>query len=422
VKSGRWGIDNQRHADAAAKNVADSIARQVGKLLPEIGGEQSLELVRFANKSASAHGLEAMLKLARSEPGIPVLPEQLDSHPWLFNCGNGIVDLKTGKLHPHDRELMLTKATPVEYLQGPEAECPLWEATLDKIFGGSDELVGFVRRLFGSAMAGDVVEHVLPIFWGNGSNGKSLITETILEVFGQYGGKAAPELLLAKRGEAHPTDKADLQGLRIVFAVETDQGRRLSESVAKELTGGDTVKARRMREDFWSFRPSHSVVLATNHRPRVHGTDHAIWRRLRLVPFTATFWDRGRGECGPPELEADKLLRNKLRAEHGGILRWLADGCREWQRDGLGEPAAVKLATGQYREAEDLLAAFINDCCIMGEECESKASDVRQRLDQWCKESGEKQVSGRRLGDYLAERGITKRRSNGLYYDGLALL
>jgi putative DNA primase/helicase len=426
----RWLLDNERQSEALAKSVADAIWAWTADNLRDMPRDQAEEVLRFARYSAGARGIGNMLALARSEPGIPILPEHIDAHPWLLNCANGIVDLKTRELLPHDRRFLLTKLAPVEYIQGPAGECPIWEATLDKIFAGSEELTNFVHRLFGSAMPGEVVEHSLPILWGNGSNGKSLIVETLLEILGDYGGKAAPDLLLAKKGDSHPCDKADLFAKRFVFSVETDDGRRLAEATIKELTGGDRIKARRMREDFWEFPPSHSLFMVTNYRPRVRGQDHGTWRRLQLLPFNVKFWNRDRGETGPAELEADKHLKDKLRAEYGGILRWLVDGCHAWQRNGLCEPAEVKEATKSYKAAEDVLAAFIAECCEIDLRTDHfgtffaslKASDLRKRLGEWCKENSEKPVSGRRLGDYLGDSGVTKRTSNGTYYDGIRFL
>lgn len=350
------------------------------------------------------------------------MPEQLDAHPWLFNCANGVIDLKTSNLLPHDQRYLLTKLSPIEYLRGAESECPLWENTLDKILGGNVSMFDFVHRLFGSALVGEVIDHILPILWGNGSNGKSLLTETMLAVFGEYADKASADLLLVKQNEAHPTEKADLFGLRLVFATETDEGRRLSEALAKELTGGDTIKARCMREDFWSFEPSHTVVLVTNHKPRVKGTDHAIWRRLTLIPFTVHFWNRDKGEIGPADLEADSGLKAKLRAEHGGILRWLVDGCWQWQRNGLAEPEGVRTATGEYRAAEDVLAAFVSECCTIDNSATVKASELRVRLAEWCKLAGERPIGRKRLWEFLDEKGIVSRKSNGTWYDGIGLL
>jgi putative DNA primase/helicase len=314
--------------------------------------------------------------------------------------------------------LLLTKLAPVDFPQG-DRDCPTWKATLHKIFAGNALLVGFVQRLLGYSLVGEVIEHILTIFYGSGSNGKSLLVETVQAVLGEYADHAAADLLLTKHGNEHPTGLADLFGKRLVFAVESDQGRRLSEAVAKELSGGDTIHARRMREDFWSFRPSHTLIMATNHRPRVQGTDHALWRRLRLVPFNVRFWAKARGESGPPELEADTGLKKKLEAEYSGILRWLVDGCLAWQREGLREPPEVLAATAEYRAAEDTLAEFLADCCELAEEFETKASDLRKAYEDWCKANGERPVSGRRLGEYLADQGVRKRTSNGVWYRGI---
>src|SRR5215212_3006671 len=175
-----------------------------------------------------------------------------------------------------------------------------------------------------------------------------------MEALGDYSMQAAPELLLAKKA-SHPTELADLFGSRLVASVETDEGRRLAEGLVKQLTGRDPIKARRMREDFWQFDPTHTVFLATNHRPDVRGTDHAIWRRLKLVPFDVTI----------PEAEQDKRLAAKLRDELPGILAYIVRGCLEYQREGLGEPEEVKAATASYRSDMDVLANFIEDRCVV---------------------------------------------------------
>jgi putative DNA primase/helicase len=223
------------------------------------------------------------------------------------------------------------------------------------------------------------------------------------------------------RGNRHPTEKADLHGKRLIVCNETDQTSTFAETTLKELTGGDTVKARRMREDFWSFRPSHTLMLVTNHKPIVRGTDHGVWRRLRLLPFTQTFWDRAKGETGPDEYEADPRLKDKLRPELAGIVSWLVRGCIAWQRQGLGQPAEVTAATADYRGSMDVLAAFLDECCTLGEGFTVKATDIRARYEEWCKGMGERPISGRRFGEQLRERGVTKRVSNGTWYSGVAI-
>lgn len=419
----RWEVDERRRVSHLAKLVAAKLWDEV-KAAAEKQADAKLiqELIKFAKSSNSATSIKNMIDLARSEPGIAILPGALDSHPWLINVQNGIVDLHDGSLLPHDRSYLLTKMAPVEFILGPEAECPEWEAALNKIMGNRDDLLVFVQRLLGSALAGEISEHLLAIFWGDGSNGKTLVAETLLEIFGPYAGKASQDLLLAKDGNSHPTEKADLFGKRLVFAVESDAGRQLSEATVKELTGGDTINARRMREDFWSFEPQHTVVLATNHKPRVRSNDHGLWRRLCLVPFAVRFWDPARGESGPGELQADKHLKQKLRAEHAGIFAWLVRGCIAWQHKGLNQPAAVRDATSEYRKAEDVLGKFMAECTIDLATATVKASGLRASYEVWCKANGESPCSGRRFGEYIASTGVKKRTSNGTWYDGIGLV
>ena len=180
----------------------------------------------------------------------------------------------------------------------PEAECTRFESFLLGIMAGNLLLVNFLRRLLGYCITGDVREQVLPIFHGGGSNGKSTLLGALIELLGDYAGRAAPDLLLVRRGNAHPTELADLHGRRLIVCNEAEDGRQMAESLVKDLTGGDRIKGRRMREDFWEFPPTHKVIMPTNHKPDVRGSDHAIWRRIMLVPFTVKYWNRGKGESG----------------------------------------------------------------------------------------------------------------------------
>ncbi|MBI2824405.1 MAG: hypothetical protein HYX69_06945 [Planctomycetia bacterium] len=414
----RWQRDRQATVEAMMKSCA---AEHWQTIAEHPDPKAGVEMARFAKASGSARGVRDALFLARSEPGLAVLPERLDSDPWKFNCSNGTINLRTGELLTHEPTDLITKLAPVEYPTDAADESTLFKAVLQKILAGDHRLICFVKRLFGSALCGEVVEHVLPILWGAGSNGKTIVTETLLDVFGEYAGKVSSDLLLERRGDRHPVEKADLHGRRLVIAAESDEGRKLSEALIKELTGGETIQARRMRENFWTFRPQHTLFLITNHRPRVHGVDHALWRRLMLIPFVVRFWDPDRGEHGHEELQADKQLKAKLAAERPGILRWLVNGCLEWQRDGLGEPDTVRLATGEYRASEDTLAAFLADSCIIDRQFTCKASDLRRTYEGWCKDMGERPISGRRFGEYLVGRNIVRRLSNGTWYDGIGL-
>ena len=226
-----------------------------------------------------------------------------------------------------------------------------------------------------------------------------------------YCTKGGTDLLLVKRGDAHPTERADLFGKRFVAAVETEDGRRLNESLVKELTGGDTVKARRMREDFWSFRPTWKIALCTNHKPAIRGTDHGIWRRIRLVPFNQVF----EGE------RQDLKLPEKLRTEAEGILARAVRGCLDWQAHGLGTAAAVTQATESYRIEQDIIGGFFTDRCVCEPAATVRARDLRNAYEEWAAEAGQIVLNPKRFAQEIADRGATRFTSNGVCYRGIGL-
>jgi putative DNA primase/helicase len=391
---------------------------------------QELQKVQaWALKSESAPRLKAMVELAQSEPGIPILHEQLDRDRWLFNCPNGTIDLRTGKLREHRREDLITKLCPTEF--HPNAPCPAWERFLESIFPDEDrkpdrELIEFIQRLLGYCLTGDVSEQILAIFWGIGSNGKSTLLGTVLAVMGSdYAMRANTSLLMQGKNE-HATEIAQLFGMRLVMASESEEGARLKESLIKDLTGGERLRGRRMKENFWEFDPTHKVILQTNHKPQVRGNDEGIWRRLRLVPFLARFWkadEPGAGDDIPPELMADQHLPEKLRTEAPGILAWMVRGCLAWQKGGLTLPEQVKLATQEYRAGEDLLSRWLEDCCISkagDASFRAKSSDLYGSFRKWCEGIGEKPIGQTGWGEQMGKR-YHKKVSNGVWYLGVAV-
>jgi putative DNA primase/helicase len=402
--STRWKIDNGGMVEQLGKQTVRSILHEAAD---EPDDDRREAIAKFAHASESVARRAAMLTLARSEPPIPIAPDALDKNQWILNCPNGRLDLRTGNLCDHRREEFITKLCPVEY--HPDALCPTWLATLDKCFSRIYDLIDFVQRFAGCSLTGDVSEQILCIWHGIGANGKSTILNALMEMLGSdYAMKATADLLLMKRDTDHPTGLTDLHGKRLVACIETDDNRRLAEALVKELTGGDPIRARRMREDFWQFMPTHKVVLACNHRPAVRGTDHAIWRRLKLVPFDVVI---------PPD-ERDKQLPAKLREELPGILAWAVRGCFDWQKHGLGEPRAVIEATADYQNAEDVLLNFISECCVTGPEARVKAADLLSAFKEW---SGDRHITTRRLTTMLIERGIERYTNNGLWYRGVGL-
>jgi P4 family phage/plasmid primase-like protien len=392
----RWHVDDRGSVVRLAKDAARSIFEEAKEAPSDM---KATQLGKWASSSLSESKLRAMISLAQSEPGIPVLPEEMDASPDLLNVLNGTIDLRAGKLREHRREDLITKLAPVEY--DPNAAAPMWAQTLERVLP-DPEVRAFFKKLCGYALTGDVSEQMLPVLYGTGANGKSTVLNTLLAVLGHYGMQAAPDLLVAKKG-SHPTELADLFGMRLVASIEVEDGSRLAESLVKQLTGGDRVKARRMRQDFWEFEPTHKVLMACNHKPQVRGTDNAIWRRIRLVPFTETI----------PPAEQDKQLPEKLRAEASGILAWAVEGCLEWRREGLQAPEEVRKATAGYRSEMDVLGTFLRDCCELGAEHNIAVKDLYGAYKFWCEENGERPETQRRFGSRLTERGGFERYRGG---------
>jgi putative DNA primase/helicase len=402
----RWTPDDAGEVERRTKATVRGIYAEAAEAERE---QERKALAEHAKRSEATKRITDALRLARSEPGIPILPNQLDADPWLLNALDGTIDLRTGELREHRREDLITKLAPVEYDPSGTARAPTFSAFLERILP-SEGLRRFVQRATGYAAAGVVSEEVLVILHGTGANGKSTLVNAIMEALGGYAMQVAPDLLLAKRG-SHPTELADLFGARLAAAVEVDQDRRLAESLVKQLTGRDRIKARRMREDFWEFEPTHTIFLATNHRPEVRGTDHAIWRRLKLVPFEVTI----------PEAEQDKRLAAKLRAELSGILAWIVRGCLEYQREGLGEPEEVRAATEGYRAEMDILAAFIEDRCVVRSRASAGATPLYNAYKDWCEESGETRLTQTKFGRRLKERGFRSEKSQRVTWYGIGL-
>lgn len=402
-----WLVDVRGEVLKRAKVTVSRIYQEAAAARDE---ETRKALAKHAMSSESERKIKAMVELAK--PEVSILPEELDADPWKLNVLNGTVDLRSGKLLEHNRADLMTKVAPVEY--HPMAPAPHWHEVLERVLP-SEEVRGFFKRLCGYALTGVVSEHVLPVLYGTGANGKSTVLNALLEALGDYGIQAAPDLLIAKRG-SHPTELADLFGMRFVASIEVEDGRRFAESLVKQLTGGDRVRARRMRQDFWEFDPTHTVFLATNHKPEVRGTDNAIWRRIRLIPFTETI---------SPD-EQDKKLPEKLRAELPGIIAWAIEGCLEWQLDGLQAPEEVRQATGEYRSEMDVVGAFLNGCCVLGEDRTVSAADLYRAYSEWCKDTGEAQEKQRKFGSKLTERrGLDRYRggkTGGHMWRGIDLL
>ncbi len=396
----QWAADLPRTLYRDASAATDSAVRQ--------------SIAELARKLESGRRQAALLEQARLR--VVAHNSDLNRDLFLLNASNGTVDLRTGKLRAHQRDDLLTHNTGIDY--DPTAECPTWTGFLHDVFNGDTDLIEFIRRAVGYTLTGDVREQVIFIPHGVGSNGKSVFLNILRGLLGELALQAAPDLLMSDHNRRHPTEQAALYGRRAVICQETEQNRRFNETLVKQLTGGDRISARRMREDFWEFSPTGKIWLSTNHKPEIRGTDHAIWRRIRLIPFNVTFHDPGRGLP-----EKDTTMEARLIAELPGILTWAVQGCLAWQRDGLTIPAAVQDATDAYRQQQDVLAAWISDRCIVKHTATASAEDLYASYSAWCEANGERPEPQRRFGMRLTERGFERqRRMVGIWWLGLGLL
>lgn len=405
----RWVADAGGAAQEAAKAAIRGIEQEgenaVGAAPDDRRSALRGEFTSHLRRSSSARGVSDALELARSEPGMSVRLDQLDTDAWLFNCSNGTIDLRTGQLRPHQRGDLITKRSPAAYLGLSAAGCPGWVAFLDRVFAGDGELIAFVQRSVGYALTGLTDEQCMFFLYGDGSNGKSTLLGTLLHVFGGYAQKAPAELITrpdrASHGAASP-DMARLRGVRLAITSEIEQNARLNESRIKDLTGGDRVVARPLYRGMVEFESTHTIFGYGNHKPSISGTDLGIWRRIRLIPFGVTF----EGNARVPGLAA------RLVEERDGILSWAVEGCLAWQRDGLEPPAAVTRATSDYRKESDVVGRFLDDRCERAAGLTVAKGDLYRACQAWCREAGEVEMSDISLGIRLRQLGFKEHRTS----------
>jgi putative DNA primase/helicase len=334
-----------------------------------------------------------MVSLAQSEAGIPVRVEDLDADLMKFNVTNGTVDLITGELLPHNHRDKITKLAPVTY--DPDAKAPAWDAFLKEIFAGNENMIRFLQRAVGYTLTGSVAEQILLLLWGTGANGKTTFLEVLRFIFGDYA-LAAAFTTFTLQGDGVRNDIARLKSARLVSANEGSDGQRLDEALVKQLTGGDTIAARHLYAEHFEFKPTFKIWLASNHKPRIKETGIAVWRRVKLIPFTVTI----------PEPEQDKGLIDKLLAEAPGILNWAIKGCLQWRLHGLGVPDEVKAATRQYQDEEDPVTPFLAECCMIGPREEVTLKAMYERYRVWCEAGGERELKKRNFNKLLEEKGF----------------
>lgn len=402
--------------DGAAARVADKCVEAMaaeGKVYAaedeETGGDMFKQFSKHVKYTRSHKGKKAFIEEAQHR--LPIMAKDLDRHLMALNTPNGTITLKNGALLDHNKAWQITRMTTVEFTD--KADHPLWDKFLLEVFEGDIELIRYVQKAVGYSLTGRTDEQCAFFLFGTGRNGKTTFLDVIRDIAGDYAMNVQPETLMVRSNQstAVNSDIARLKGARLVTSVEPNEGMRINEGLLKQLTGDDTVTARKLYANEFEFKPEFKLWMATNHKPIIRGTDTGIWRRIHMIPFTAQI---------PPE-KVDKQLKDKLRAEYPAILRWAVDGCLLWQSEGLGMPLAVKEMVREYRREMDVLTAFIEDRCEVGDGKYEKASALYGAYSAWCDANNEYKMSNTKFGIEIAKRYKKVARPDGNYYIGLAL-
>jgi len=402
----RWAADTgDRHAKQAVIRTVRNTRVEAARM--RITKERD-DLWSDAKSCETATGVRGVLEIAAALPPLSALPEDLDTGPYRLNTPRETLDLRTAATQPCDPRDRLTKATGCVF--DPDASSETWDEFLAATLP-DEQVRRFLQRVVGLSLAGKVIEHVLPILTGSGRNGKGTFVRTIASALGDYAIETEPDLFMA-RERAHPTGLLDLRGVRFATCQETDAGRRLDVAAVKRLTGGDTIRARRMRQDYIEFTPSHQPFLITNHLPKVPADDPALWARLLVVPFDQCFLGR-----------EDRGLEERLAQDLPAVLAWAVNGWTDYQRLGcLHPPESVTAATASYRVTNDHLAQFIEDRCLLNPDMHVMSSALWSEWEAWCHASGIRPGTNRTLKADLESHGIVHERSmHGIRYRGIGL-
>ena len=392
--SGAWfewtGAIWRQNGTGLALQWARELARDLVKSEPD--------KVRYvSSKTSFASGVE---RFARGDPALAVTSDFWNRDPYLLGTPGGTVDLRTGKLTEADPQDGISKSTAIPV--AIKATCPLWLRFLDETTGADTELIRFLQQFLGYCLTGDTKEHALLFGYGPGGNGKSVLLNTAAGILGSYATTAAMETFASSHGDKHPTDLAMLRGARLVTASETEEGRAWAEARIKAITGGDPISARFMRQDFFTFTPAFKLFIVGNHKPVLRNVDEAARRRFCIVPFTRT------------PSRPDRDLETKLKDEWPAILRWMIDGCLDWQQNGLVRPKSVLDATSEYFGAQDVVGQFLDEECDFepGNTWRTVAAgELFAAWSNYAKAAGESPGTQKGFADILERRGLEKHRT-----------
>ncbi|WP_407325585.1 phage/plasmid primase, P4 family [Lactobacillus johnsonii] len=404
-------IGNQK-VELAAERVANSIKTEKPELKfsTKTDNDKAMnEWYRF-QKDSRSH-MAKMHMIDEFKKYVIVKHGEFDKEDMLLNTESGYVDLSNGELHDHDIDKKFSHQTLAEYSDNVDA--PLWDKFLNQIFNSDEELIHYVQKAIGYSFTGSVDEQCLFILNGRGRNGKSVFSNVVSDVAGNYAKQMNVQTIVAKKNQSGSanSDIARLEGARIVTSSELNEGDRFDESLVKQLTGGDKILARFLYGSEFEYKPKFKIWMATNHLPIIRGTDDGIWRRIKIIPFNIQI----------PKEKVDKKLEYKLKAEYTGILNWIVQGAIMWQQEGLEDPEAVRQVIENYRAEMDPLDAFLEECCTTGQNYSIKARDMYNAYHEWAKESEEYKMSLNKFGREMSKKLLRVKKMDGWYYVGLKL-
>ena len=380
------------------------------ELLKTSDYRERIEIEKYGILSESVRRREAFVKAAQWKSDLNIKSDDLDLNPWLLNVHNGTLNVLTGEFTEHQRDEMITKIANVNY--DPQADCPLWKQFIREIMNFKPDLINFLQTAVGWALTGNTEEQTMFILFGSGANGKTTFLNTIMYLLGDYAIATPTESFMKKNSDQNTNDIARLRGTRFVTTTEAEQGRRLSEPLIKKITGNDQMTARFLYGEYFNFAPTFKIFMATNHKPVIKGTDHGIWRRIKLIPFTTRI----------PEEKQDKSLEAKLQSEASGILNWLLEGTARWRREGLKAPPAILHATDEYRGEMDVIGNFLKERSVQKPELTIRIRELYKAYADWCDDNKEHAISERFFTMRLKEMGFEQSRTaEARFWVGLGL-
>lgn len=392
--------DGKKWSEDIAETIILELKKSIRKAHKEELKNGNMHAVKWLTQCESHSKIKSTLALMPSH-GMTVSLTEFDKDDYLLNVQNGTVDLKTGKLKPHNKADYLTKICNFKY--NPNAKSVRFETFLNEIMLEDKENIDYLQKLFGYCCTGSIKHQELYNLKGSGGNGKSILLEVVKNCLGDYAVESSPDILLTRNGNFIPNDVARLNKARLVKMSEPDPNKHYSDNAVKQLTGGDMILARYLHKEFFEFKMKAKMMVLTNHEIKVIGTDNGMWRRQVVIPF----------DYSVPDSKRDLDLEDKLTTEGEGILSWMIEGCLKWQNEGLEQPENIKKAKEDYRNSQDAIGQFLEDCCYKLAGVATAKSEVYLKYQEWCKANGEYEVTQKAFSSKMSEKGFVETRATG---------